>query len=57
MAGRKIDNGQTGLEVREIINSTIDDVEKVSNEISQVSEDVKSTIPLSNSEIEQIFKK
>ena len=50
MAGKKIESGQTGLEVRNILNSTIEEVEKVSEEVS-------STIPISNADIEEILKR
>lgn len=58
----KIDNGQQGREVREILNSTIDNVESVSQEVSDVSQQVADvsqqvadTTPLTNLDIDKIL--
>lgn len=54
-AVNKIDNGQQGSEVREILNSTIDNVEAVSQEVSEVSQELADTLPLTNLEIDEII--
>lgn len=54
-AVNKIDNGQQGNEVREILNSTIDNVEAVSQEVSEVSQELADTLPLTNLEIDEII--
>ena len=54
-AVNKIDNGQQGIEVREILNSTIDNVETVSQEVSEVSQELAGTLPLTNLEIDEIL--
>ncbi len=54
-AVQKIDNGQPGSEVREILNSTIDNVESVSQEVSEVSQELADTLPLTNLEIDKIL--
>jgi len=54
-AVNKIDNGQQGSEVREILNSTIDNVETVSQEVSEVSQELADTLPLTNLEIDEIL--
>lgn len=54
-AVNKIDNGQQGIEVREILNSTIDNVETVSQEVSEVSQELADTLPLTNLEIDEIL--
>lgn len=54
-AVNKIDNGQQGSEVREILNSTIDNVEAVSQEVSEVSQELADTLPLTNLEIDKII--
>lgn len=54
-AVNKIDNGQQGSEVREILNSTIDNVETVSQEVSEVSQELADTLPLTNLEIDKIL--
>lgn len=54
-AVNKIDNGQQGSEVREILNSTIDNVEAVSQEVSEVSQELADTLPLTNLEIDEIL--
>lgn len=54
-AVQKIDNGQHGSEVREILNSTIDNVESVSQEVSEVSQELADTLPLTNLEIDKIL--
>lgn len=54
-AVNKIDNGQQGSEVREILNSTIDNVEAVSQEVSEVSQELADTLPLTNLEIDKIL--
>lgn len=54
-AVNKIDNGQQGSEVREILNSTIDNVETVSQEVSEVSQELADTLPLTNLEIDEII--
>lgn len=51
----KIDNGQQGSVVREILNNTIDEVISVSQEVANVSEEVENTIPLTNLEIDSIL--
>lgn len=54
-AVNKIDNGQQGSEVREILNSTIDNIETVSQEVSEVSQELADTLPLTNLEIDEIL--
>ena len=54
-AVNKIDNGQQGSEVREILNSTIDNVEAVSQEVLEVSQELADTLPLTNLEIDKII--
>ena len=54
-AVQKIDNGQPGSEVRKILNSTIDNVESVSQEVSEVSQELADTLPLTNLEIDKII--
>lgn len=54
-AVNKIDNGQQGSEVREILNSTIDNVETVSQEVLEVSQELADTLPLTNLEIDEIL--
>ena len=54
-AVQKIDNGQPGSEVRKILNSTIDNVESVSQEVSEVSQELADTLPLTNLEIDEII--
>lgn len=54
-AVQKIDNGQSGSEVRKILNSTIDNVESVSQEVSEVSQELADTLPLTNLEIDKIL--
>lgn len=54
-AVQKIDNGQPGSEVRKILNSTIDNVESVSQEVSEVSQELADTLPLTNLEIDKIL--
>lgn len=46
---QKIEVGQTGAVVRDILNKQID-------KISDVAEDVNNTIPLTNTEIAEILK-
>lgn len=46
---QKIEAGQTGAEVREILNQKIE-------QIDTVATDVANTIPLTNSEISDILK-
>lgn len=48
MAIKSIAAGQTGAEVREILNTTI-------QKVTEVSQQEEQTIPLTNTEIEQIF--
>lgn len=51
----KISNGQQGSEVREILNTAIDQLGTVSQEIVDVSNTVTNTIPLTNLEIDVII--
>lgn len=51
----KISNGQQGSEVREILNTAIDQLGTVSQEIVDVSNTVTNTIPLTNLEIDGIL--
>ncbi len=46
---QKIEAGQTGAEVREILNKQIEQIETVST-------DVANTVPLTNSELAEILK-